>query len=150
MGQKLGNMIQQQDNLNRSKSNATLSQSFGHQHQPSSIVYTFSQQDNSVGKPSATLNQSIGHQNTNSFSHHQNSNIPISHNIGQHHNTNYIYNFKQTESVASGRNRGNGIIPKPQNIIRQPQQIQKDSHSVNKWDDPVDDDDDEDFADILG
>ncbi|KAJ9590218.1 hypothetical protein L9F63_016668, partial [Diploptera punctata] len=56
VGQKLGTTIQQQENLNRSKSNAALSQSFGHQHQPSSIVYTFSQQDSTIGRPSQNSN----------------------------------------------------------------------------------------------
>ena len=155
MGQKLGTIIQQ-ENLNRSKSNLALSQSFGHQHQPSSIVYTFSQQESTIGKPSASLNHSIGHQNSNTFSqnvaHHQNSNVgqQQNSNVSMSHNTNYIYNLKQTENVASGRNRGNGIIPQPQ-TIRQQQQIagygQKDIHPISKWDSL---DDDEDFADILG
>ncbi|PSN31704.1 hypothetical protein C0J52_23621, partial [Blattella germanica] len=122
---------------------AQQSLSFGH-HQPSAIVYTFSQQESTTGRPSGTLNQSIGHhqnlsttvaqnvsqqQNFNSLisqnvgQQQENSNSSVSQNIGQHHNSNLVYSFKQSDSVASGRNRGNGIISQPQSIIRQPQQM---------------------------
>lgn len=132
MGQKLGNLIQQQDSLSRAKNSATFSQSFGHQHQPSALVYTFSQQDGTAGrtnKGSAILSQSIG----------------------QHHNPGHTYNFKQSENVPSGRNKGNGIISQPQSIIRQQQSLLSHSHKKDvqpnsKWDDV----NDEEFADILG
>lgn len=132
VGQKLGNLIQQQDSLSRTKNNATFSQSFGHQHQPSALVYTFSQQDSTAGrtnKSSAMLSQSIGH----------------------HHNPNHAYSFKQSENVPSGRNKGNGIVSQPQSVIRRQQSLlsyshKKDVQPSNKWDDV----NDEEFADILG
>jgi hypothetical protein len=132
VGQKLGNLIQQQDSLSRTKNNATFSQSLGHQHQPSALVYTFSQQDSTAGrtnKSSAMLSQSIG----------------------QHHNPGHAYSFKQSENVQSGRNKGNGIISRPQSIIRQQQSLlsyshKKDVQPSSKWDDV----NDEEFADILG
>jgi len=134
VGQKLGSMIQQQEALSRTKSNATLSQSLGHQHQPSAVVYTFSQQDNITGrtnKSNATMSQTLGHIQ----------------------NPSVTFSFKQPDSVTSGRNKGNGIISQPQSIIRRQQSVlsygkKKDVQPSNKWDD--DDDDDEDFADILG
>lgn len=132
MGQKLGNLIQQQDSLSRTKNSATFSQSFGHQHQPSALVYTFSQQDSTAGRTnrsSAILSQSIG----------------------QHHNPSHAYGFKQSENVPSGRSKGNGIIPQAQSIIRQQQSLLSHSHKKDvqlssKWDDV----NDEEFADILG
>lgn len=133
VGQKLGSMIQQQEALSRTKSNATLSQSLGHQHQPSAVVYTFSQQDNITGrtnKSNATVSQTLGHIQ----------------------NPSVTFSFKQPDSVISGRNKGNGIISQAQSIIRRQQSVlsygqKKDVQPSNKWDD---DDDDEDFADILG
>jgi len=133
VGQKIGSMIQQQEALSRTKSNATLSQSLG-QHQPSAVVYTFSQQDNITGrmnKSNATMSQALGHIQ----------------------NPNVTFSFKQPDSVTSGRNKGNGIISQPQSIIRRQQSVisygqKKAVQPSNKWDD--DDDDDEDFADILG
>jgi hypothetical protein len=132
VGQKLGKSIQQQDSLSRVKNSATFSQSFGHQHQPSGLVYTFSQQDSTAGrtnKSSAILSQSIG----------------------QHHNPSHAHSFKQSENVPSGRNKGNGIVSQPQSIIRQQQSLlshsqRKDIQPSSKWDDVSD----EDFADILG
>jgi hypothetical protein len=132
VGQKLGSMIQLQDTLSRTKSNATLSQSFVHQHQPSALVYTLSQKDSTAGrtnKSNATLSQSIGHL----------------------HNTNLTYSVKQPNNVVSGRNKHNGIISQPQSIIRQQQSLlnydqKKDVQPSSKWDDP----ESEEFADILG
>jgi hypothetical protein len=122
VGQKLGNLIQQQDSVSRTKNSSTFSQSFGHQ-QPSALVYTFSQQDSTAGRTNTTtamLSQSIGH----------------------HHNP---------EGVPSGRNKGNGIVSQPQSIIRQQQSQlsyshKKDVQPSSKWDDV----NDEEFADILG
>jgi hypothetical protein len=53
--------------------------------------------------------------------------------------------------VTSGLNKGTGIIPQPQSIIRLQQSVlsyghKKDFQPSNKWDD----EDDEEFADILG
>jgi hypothetical protein len=132
VGQKLGSMIQQQEALSRTKSNATLSQSLGHQHQPSTLVYTFSQQDNITGR-------------TNK------SNAAVSQNLGYTQNPSVTFSYKQPDSVTSGRNKGNGIISQPQSIIRRQQSVlsygqKKDIQLSNKWDDG----DDEDFADILG
>lgn len=131
VGQKLGSMIQQQEALNRTKSNATLSQSLGHQHQPSALVYNFSQQDNITGR-------------TNK------SNAAMSQGLGHVQNPSVMFTFKQPDSITSGRNKGNGIISQPQSIIRRQQSVlsygqKKDVQPSIKWDD-----DDEDFADILG
>jgi hypothetical protein len=132
VGQKIGNLTQQQDTLSRTKNNATLSQSFGHLHQPSALVYTFSQQDSAAGR-------------TNK------SGAILSHGVGHHQNPNHAYSFKQTENVPSGRNKGNGVVSQPQSIIRQQQSLlsyshKKDVQPSSKWDDV----NDEDFADILG
>jgi hypothetical protein len=124
-------MIQQQDVLSRTRSNVALSHSFGHQHQPSALVYTFSQQNSATGrtnKSNATLSQSIGHL----------------------HNPNLMFSLKQPDSIASGRNKGNGIISQPQSIIRQQQSVlsygqKKDVQPSSKWDDSHDE-----FSDILG
>jgi hypothetical protein len=131
VGQKLGSMIQQQDTLSRTRSNAALNHSFGHRHQPSAVMYTFSQQDSTTGrtnKSNATLSQSI--------SHLQNPNV--------------MYSLKQPD-IASGRKKGNGIIPQPQSNIRQQQSLQgfgqrKDVQPSGKWDDTHDGE----FSDILG
>jgi hypothetical protein len=132
VGQKLGNLIQQQDSVGRTKNSSTFSQSFGHQHQPSALVYTFSQQDSTAGRTNTTT-------------------AMLSQSIGLHHNPSHAYSFKQPEGVPSGRNKGNGIVSQPQSIIRQQQSQlsyshKKDVQPSSKWDDV----NDEEFADILG
>jgi hypothetical protein len=61
-----------------------------------------------------------------------------------------MYSLKQPDNVASGRNKGNGIISQPQSNIRQQQSLlsygqKKDVQPSSKWDDAHDE-----FSDILG
>ncbi|XP_021928258.1 LOW QUALITY PROTEIN: serine/threonine-protein kinase dyf-5 [Zootermopsis nevadensis] len=125
VGQKLGNLIQQQDALSRTRSNVALTNSFSHRHQPSALVYTFSQQDSTAGRTNKT-------------------NATLSHSIGHLHNPNLMYSLKLRH------NKGSGIISQPQSNIHQQQSLlsysqRKDVQPSSKWDDNHDE-----FSDILG
>ncbi|KDR15056.1 hypothetical protein L798_11131, partial [Zootermopsis nevadensis] len=76
VGQKLGNLIQQQDALSRTRSNVALTNSFSHRHQPSALVYTFSQQDrHNKGSGIISQPQSNIHQQQSLLSYSQRKDV---------------------------------------------------------------------------